>query len=97
MFVFTVMAATDSVQTTSTISMQVWFTLVSSITCSVTVRPVYSAVLLLVLRPVTKEASFLLLKHMLIRLMLLQVLAPLAIGLILFVCHLIAIPVDGCW
>lgn len=45
-FVFTVMAATDSVQTTSTISM--------------------------------------------------QVLAPLAIGLILFVCHLIAIPVDGC-
>lgn len=45
-FVFTVFAATDSVQTTSTISM--------------------------------------------------QVMAPLAIGLILFVCHLIAIPVDGC-
>ncbi|KAL0021955.1 hypothetical protein WJX79_005286 [Trebouxia sp. C0005] len=44
-FVFTVMAATDSVQTTSTIS--------------------------------------------------LKVLAPLAIGLILFVCHLVAIPVDG--
>lgn len=45
-FVFTVFAATDSTQTTKTISM--------------------------------------------------QVLAPLAIGLILFVCHLIAIPVDGC-
>ena len=27
----------------------------------------------------------------------LQVLAPLAIGLILFVCHLVAIPVDGYW
>ena len=27
----------------------------------------------------------------------LQVLAPLAIGLTLFVCHLIAIPIDGCW
>ncbi len=28
--------------------------------------------------------------------MCLQVLAPLAIGMTLFVCHLIAIPVDGC-
>ncbi|DBA85350.1 TPA: oleate-activated transcription factor pip2 [Trebouxia sp. C0005] len=45
-FVFVIMAATDSVQTTKTIS--------------------------------------------------LQVLAPLAIGMTLFVCHLIAIPVDGC-
>ena len=29
-------------------------------------------------------------------LVLVQVLAPLAIGMTLFVCHLIAVPVDGC-
>ena len=44
-----------------------------------------------------QQASLLLLKPVVTHLMMLQVLAPLAIGLILFVCHLIAIPVDGCW
>ena len=48
------MAATDSVQTTSTISLQVWFALLHDVTlpksCPMTEQAVYSTVFLLILR-----------------------------------------------
>ena len=51
-FVFTVMAATDSVQTSSTISLQVWFALLHDVTlpksCPMTEQAVYSTVFLLI-------------------------------------------------